>query len=370
MRMAIDQAWCYPSTANICYYSTERANSRRIGWKDCRDPIAASCDGPAIEQAIGLMNGGIESCKFCVHPEVLGVCALWGNLTIGRLHAAPRSLIGYLFIGIFQGSSGNGKLLSTWFENTLNERSALLDLILANPADDTSRLVLADLLRESDDASEIARGRFLWAGVTAARFSNDDLIDDPLYYTAQQEIAAVSSAGYPAGWLADLGIGSKSIEKKDWGWKCDHDRVTVRLGKIYGIFSRGMLSGLSIGLVEWVQLAQSILTETPLQTATIIEVPGLSFEIDQHQSKWRLTARLKLPTQRIPLMGSGALPAAMAPSPFLIESEGDWYVEELFPTRAALVEGISNVSTSLVDELCEAAGNRWPRRPRGRRGRK
>jgi uncharacterized protein (TIGR02996 family) len=34
---------------------------------------------------------------------------------------------------------------------TLNERNALLTVILENPADDTARLVLADLLRESDD---------------------------------------------------------------------------------------------------------------------------------------------------------------------------------------------------------------------------
>ena len=39
--------------------------------------------------------------------------------------------------------------------------------ILDSPADDTARLVPADLFRESDDADAVARGRFLWAGVTA-----------------------------------------------------------------------------------------------------------------------------------------------------------------------------------------------------------
>jgi uncharacterized protein (TIGR02996 family) len=249
----------------------------------------------------------------------------------------------------------------------LNERSALLDLILTNPADDTARLVLADLLRESDDASEQARGRFLWAGVTSARFRNDDLIDDPLYYTAQQEIAAVSSVGYPVRWLIELGIGSKPSGGKDWGWDCNHDRVTVRLGLSSSLFARGMLSGLSIGLAEWFKLSQRVLIETPLETVAILDIPGLGIEIDQQESKWRLTARLKIPTQRVPLMGPGLLPTAMAPGPFLIETEGDWRVEELYSTRAALVEGVSGMSSSLVEELREAAGNRWPRQRRRRK---
>jgi uncharacterized protein (TIGR02996 family) len=215
----------------------------------------------------------------------------------------------------------------------LNERSAIHELILANPADDTARLVLADLLRESDDASDQARGRFLWAGVTASRFTDVDLIEDPLYYTAQQEIAAVSSAGYPAQWLLDLGVGSSPLEKKDWAWDCIHDRVTVRLAIFSGFFCRGMLSGLSIGLAEWYKLAQHLLGATPLEKIAIYDIPGLSFGIDQHESNWRLTASLKLPDQRIPLVGSGSIPSAMAPSPFLIETDSDWHVDELFPSR-------------------------------------
>ncbi len=249
----------------------------------------------------------------------------------------------------------------------MNERTAIHELILANPADDTARLVLADLLRESDDEDEQARGRFLWAGVTASRFIEDDLIEDPLYYTAQQEIAAVASAGYPARWLIDLGIGSHPLEKKDWGWDCIHDRLTVRLRKCSGLFSRGMLSGLSIGLTEWYKLAQRLFSETPLEKISILDRPGLSFGIDHHKSNWRFTASLKLPDQRIPLMGSGSIPSAMAPSPFLMETDSDWHVEELFPSRAALMAKVTATSSSLVNELREAVGHRWPRLLRDRR---
>lgn len=249
----------------------------------------------------------------------------------------------------------------------MTESSALLDLILSNPSDDTVRLVLADLLRESGDAFEQARGRFLWAGVTASHFSADDLIEDPLYYTAQQEIDAVSSAGHPTRWLSELGLGSKPFGDRDWGWDCVHDRVTIRLGTVSSVFTRGMLSELSLELAEWCKLAQRILTSTPLETLTIIDIPGLSFAIGQDESEWLLKARLKLLAQRIPLMGSGSIPSAMAPSPFLIETAGDWHIEESFPSRAALVEGITARSTWLVDELKGAVGNRWPRKPPGRR---
>jgi uncharacterized protein (TIGR02996 family) len=248
---------------------------------------------------------------------------------------------------------------STFLVNPLNANTAILDTILANPADDTARLVLADLLRESDAPAERVRGQFLWAGVTAARFRNYDLIDDPLYYTAHQEIAAVATAGYPARWLAELGIESHTQPERNWAWDCTHDRVTVRVGSSSSLFSRGMLSGLSVGLAEWYQLAPRVLAAEPLESIVIIDVPGLTLTIDQPSKEWRLTARLKAPAQRIQLMG-GSIPTSMAPSPFLMESAADWRVEELFPTRAALLTEVTATSASLVDALHEVAGNRWP----------
>ena len=43
----------------------------------------------------------------------------------------------------------------------VTDRDTLLAAILEDPADDTARLVLADLLRESGDPHAQARGRFL-----------------------------------------------------------------------------------------------------------------------------------------------------------------------------------------------------------------
>jgi uncharacterized protein (TIGR02996 family) len=64
---------------------------------------------------------------------------------------------------------------------TVSDRDTLHSAILDDPSDDTTRLVLADMLRESDDPDALARGRLLWAGVTASQFRSHDVIDDPAY---------------------------------------------------------------------------------------------------------------------------------------------------------------------------------------------
>jgi uncharacterized protein (TIGR02996 family) len=248
----------------------------------------------------------------------------------------------------------------------LRESTALLDLVLANPADDTARLVLADLLRESDDLSEQARGRFLWAGVTASRFRKDDLIEDPMYYTAHREIDAIAKAGHPAKWLAALGIGSNPSAAGKWVWDCTHDRVTFRVGTTTCLFARGMLEGLTLNLDEWYFSSPLVLASEPLEKVTISDVPGLSFAIDQLPAQCRLTARLKVPPHRIVIMG-GPIPISVAPSPILVETDGDWRVEELFPNRAALIAGVVSASASLASDLREVAGDRWPRPPRKRK---
>jgi uncharacterized protein (TIGR02996 family) len=120
---------------------------------------------------------------------------------------------------------------------SVSDLDTLHTAILEDPSDDTARLVLADMLRESDDPDAQARGRFLWAGVTASRFRDEGVIDDPLYYTATGEIAAVASEGHPAQWFADLGLGSRPLTKGDWAWDNTYDRVGVRIGDSVGTFS-------------------------------------------------------------------------------------------------------------------------------------
>ena len=236
--------------------------------------------------------------------------------------------------------------------------------MLENPADDTARLVLADLLRESDDPDDRALGRFLWAGVTAARFRGDRVIDDPLYYAAQREIAAVASAGYPARWLCSLGAGPVPADR-DWGWDSTFDRVTVRVGGVAGVFTRGMLAGLSLPLGDWYAIAPAALASWPLEQGTVTDVPGLAFSIDAADGAWRLSARLRVPGRRVPLVGGGVVPAAVASFASLTDGPGDWRVEEIRPDRAALVAGLTSVSASLVADLRDVAGDRWPSPSRG-----
>lgn len=110
--------------------------------------------------------------------------------------------------------------------------------------------MLADWLREAADPAEVAFGRFLWAGVTASRFSADRVIDDPLYFSSQEEIAAVATAGYPARWVAALGLGPSPLTPGDWGWANTLDRVTVRVGSSAGVFARGLLAKRTVTLGE------------------------------------------------------------------------------------------------------------------------
>ncbi len=248
----------------------------------------------------------------------------------------------------------------------MTDRDSLLAAILDNPADDTTRLVLADLLRESEIPEQQALGRFLWAGMTAATFRDDDLIEDQLYYTAQAELVAVTVASHPAQWLTAIGVGPATLTKRDWFWDCKHDRVTVRIGDVIGNFARGMLSELAITLAEWYTVAEKVVAAWPIERVTTTDVPGLLFSIANKPEGWCLTARLRLPWRRVPLSGS-VIPSAVSSVPFLIDGPADWYFEHLFADRAALVAGIASASQVLVLELLEVAGDRWPTPPRRRR---
>jgi uncharacterized protein (TIGR02996 family) len=89
-------------------------------------------------------------------------------------------------------------------------RAALLAAVLDAPWDDTPRFVCADWLRERDDPADHARGRFLAAGVAAARFRDQDPIDDPDFYRVLEDLSGVASAGDPAGWVtASASVGPR-----------------------------------------------------------------------------------------------------------------------------------------------------------------
>ncbi len=242
----------------------------------------------------------------------------------------------------------------------MSERSALLREILTNPGDDTARLVFADFLRECDGDADQARGRFLWAGVVASRFRGNELIEDREFYLAQGEIDAVASAGHPTSWLHEVGLAADSDDRK-WAWDCMHDRVTVRIGGASGTFARGLLTEIGVPLRDWARVAARVLESSPLEVVSVSDVPGLKFVIEQRPDAWRVTARMKVPPQRIAFM-TGPIPTSVSPTPFLVETDADWSADETFQTREEMAAEIVKTTQFLMEELREALGNRWPRR--------
>jgi uncharacterized protein (TIGR02996 family) len=247
-------------------------------------------------------------------------------------------------------------------EDNVSDRAALFTNVLERPSDDTARLVLADWLQENGEES---LGRFLRAGVVASRFSGEEFIDSPDYYAALEELSAVARSGEPARWVAALGLGPDPLTNRDWSWDCAGDRVTVRVGNSAGVFARGLLSELEVTLGEWYEVAQKALATWPLERVRASDVPGLTFLIEKVGIGWRLTGRVRLPRRNVPLTGL-SLPSAIAAGVVLSESRAEWSADQFFVTRAALVAGIAAESAAIVDDLKDAAGDRWPR-PRRRR---
>jgi uncharacterized protein (TIGR02996 family) len=244
----------------------------------------------------------------------------------------------------------------------LTDRAALLANVLSTPADDTARLVLADYLEEN---GEDALGRFLRAGVVAARFRDEEFIDDPDYYAAIAEIAAVAKTGRPARWVAALGIGPHLLAPGDWAWDNTGDRVSVRVGQAIGTFTRGLLAKLEVTLGEWYAVASPALAAWPLERVRVSDVPGLSFDMARLVVGWRLTGRMRLPRRNVPLTGN-AIPASISPGAVLTHAPADWAADQLFADRATLVAGIAKESVAIVADLMDAAGDRWPSPPRRR----
>ncbi len=245
----------------------------------------------------------------------------------------------------------------------MNDRTALLANVLSDPTDDTARLVLADWLEEH---GEEPLGRFVRFGVVAARFRGDELIESPDFYAALAEVATVTKSGHPALWVANLGLGPVPLTHGDWGWDNAGDRVTVRVGTARGVFTRGLLAELELPLGEWYAVASAALVTWPVECVRVADVPGLTFTIAPASGGWQMTGRLKLPRRNVPL-GGHVLPSAVGPLPVLTDGVADWGADQFFADRAALVEGAARESASIVDDLKDAAGDRWPHPPRRRR---
>jgi uncharacterized protein (TIGR02996 family) len=152
----------------------------------------------------------------------------------------------------------------------VDDRGALFANVLNAPGDDTARVVLADWLEEND---EDALGRFLRAGVLAAQFQTCDQLD-PAYYELLRTIARVTTAGAPALWLSALGIGPSPLGPGDWVWDNAGDRVTVRIGAVLGVFTRGLLTELEVTLGEWYARPAPALEAGPIEQVRASDVPA------------------------------------------------------------------------------------------------
>lgn len=160
-----------------------------------------------------------------------------------------------------------------------DDQRILLANCLDQPADDHSRLILAENLREYGDERLERLGRFIWAGVTLARYRGKEPADEGWFFDAIQTRDETAKA--VCEWVSSgLGWG-------DWpcAWDTDAafpDRVTYSLiPKRNGrgparsryadkhrrqlVFERGMLHTIRLPLAELIQWAEPLLLMWPVE---------------------------------------------------------------------------------------------------------
>lgn len=246
----------------------------------------------------------------------------------------------------------------------MTDRDALHAAILLRPADDVPRLAFADCVQDDgeDDLAEFVR-----AGVVASEYRDALVIEAQEYYDALRVINRVCEAGGPAQWVADLGVGPSPLTPGDWGWNNTLDRVTVRIGKALGVFTRGTLAELTLTLGEWYAVAETALSRWPFETFTASDVPGLTLGIrapTSESAEWRLTGSLKVPRRRVPMGGGSVVVAGLAPYPHLVDPAHEFTTDSPFATRDELLASVRRASGWIVQELEDLAGDRWPGRVR------
>jgi uncharacterized protein (TIGR02996 family) len=246
----------------------------------------------------------------------------------------------------------------------MTDRAGLTAAALLAPSEDAPRLALADWLLDRDDPADRALGRFLAAGVVAARFRDADVVDDPAFYRALEDLADVASSGEPARWVADLGPGP--LAAGGWGWDSAGDRVTVRVGGSTAVFERGMLAVLRVPLGDWLAAAPRALAAWPVERVEAADVPGVCFYVEPPAAGgWSLTAALTILPRREPPGRLARLRGTPDADYYPPPPAHRWSVTEEFPDRPALVEEASAASARLADDVKAQAGSWWPARDRG-----
>src|SRR5438105_4256662 len=124
----------------------------------------------------------------------------------------------------------------------MSERDAILSAILADPADDVSRLVYADWLEETGRPVAVARARFIRLQIELARGIPDRHFPERVSEITE-ELDALA-AQWSRAWLAEL---PAPVAKAIW---------KRRLGA--GAFRRGFVDGVTLETDTFIETAPAL----------------------------------------------------------------------------------------------------------------
>jgi uncharacterized protein (TIGR02996 family) len=169
--------------------------------------------------------------------------------------------------------------------------SPLFEALVAEPAENSVRLVLADWL---DERTASDHGRFIRASVHAATLTG------PARAAALRDLHDLCNAALVRRFAA-IGFGPVQITHLEDHIQFDGPNVTVRIGPSSGTYSRGLLARLNLPLNKWVAVARTVLETNPLEAVTLANVPGVSFEFDPPAGPrgWVLRARRTTPAGEV-----------------------------------------------------------------------
>ncbi|AWM38179.1 hypothetical protein GobsT_37110 [Gemmata obscuriglobus] len=254
----------------------------------------------------------------------------------------------------------------------MSERAGFLSAILESPADDTARAAYADWLREQPGAFDRLHGRFLWAGLTLARFRGQEVVEDGMFFDALRDQAEAAPEVIAVQLQHVLGWGWNATE---WAWDNETaapDRIHVatippkvanetpaerrerrRSGRARTTaagYERGCLTWVRVRAKQWELAGEKILGSCPLQRVELLELPGLVLSIESDDG-WRLRGELRPPlTQRLDRAGTAAAP---------IEASEPDRMEEGF-ARDKFVRRFAHSTWAVLTRLHFMAGFAWP----------
>lgn len=262
------------------------------------------------------------------------------------------------------------------------DQRTMLRNCLEQPTADDARLVFADALRESGDAQLEVFGRFVWAGVTLARYRGHEPAEEGWFFDAIGERDATAKA--VCEWVSSgLGWG-------EWpcGWDTDAecpDRVTYSLipqrngrgparsryadhHRRQLVFERGMLHALRLPLAELLEHAESALHAWPVQRFEPLDIPGVTIYFEQvfdatrpgikSHYGWAVSARQHIKATRGTLNG---VPVQFGATDIVTPIFGLDHHDVTATVRDGLVRRVRRAMGLQLIQLRTMSNDRWPR---------